>query len=120
MNGSLPENMSFENLNFDDIYHNSWEKLILRDNLSSVKWFYIVFQKDENGKHYLKGINFWNIQNKILDNEIKEIFNTTKKLMHFDKTMIVINCKFINHLTNSSIFNHICHIRLIVSIRLKT
>lgn len=111
MNGSLPESMSFENLDFDDIYHNSWEESILRDNLSSIKWLFIVFQKDENDKHYLRGIKFWTIPNRILDNEIKQLFNEIKELMLFNKTMEVIDGKVINHLPNSLSFNNVCHIR---------
>src|SRR5699024_3647296 len=48
-NGNLKESMSFENLNFNDIYYSDWEESELKMKFESTQWLFIVFQKNNQG-----------------------------------------------------------------------
>lgn len=101
--GTPTQSMSFENLNFDEIYNIEWEKSTLRDNFKSIKWLFIIFEKDSNGKDYLKGTKLWTVPEKVLDNEIKELYQYVKNQMK--------NKNLANNIPSSVKFNGVCHVR---------
>src|SRR5699024_3713748 len=80
--GNLKESMSFENLNFRDIYFNDWENSELKMSFESTQFLFVIFQKNNEGHKILKGIKLWNVPVKILENEIKGLFEEVKKLMN--------------------------------------
>ncbi|RAI82104.1 restriction endonuclease [Macrococcoides goetzii] len=101
--GTPTESISFENLDFDEIYNVEWENSTLRDNFVSIKWLFIIFEKNSNGKHYLKGTKLWTVPEEILDSEIKGLYNYLKKQMK--------NNNLTDHLPSSVKFNGVCHVR---------
>ena len=56
--GSLKESMSFAQIQFKDIISEEWEESYWFNTLTK-RFFFIVFQKDENGVLKLKKIMFW-------------------------------------------------------------
>ena len=109
-NGTIKESMSFENLDFNEIYYNDWEDSSLKEKFESIKWLFVVFQKDENGNVIFKGIKEWHVSESILENEIKDLYNEVKRLMIEKNVMETIDGKEVNNLPKSK-FNGVCHVR---------
>ncbi|WP_414047048.1 Sau3AI family type II restriction endonuclease [Macrococcus equi] len=101
--GTPVESMSFENLDFDEIYNTKWEDSTLRDKFLSIKWLFIIFEKGANNELYLRGTKLWMVPEYILDNEIKELYNFVKLKMKYNN--------FANNIPSSVTFNGVCHIR---------
>lgn len=101
--GTPTESMSFENLDFDEIYNVEWENSTLRDDFVSIKWLFIIFKSDSDGKQYLKGTKLWTLPEEILDNEVKELYQYVKNQMK--------NNSFADNIPSSVKFNGVCHVR---------
>lgn len=52
--GRLPESMSFENLNFEEIYKEDFDQSSLKEQMESIKWLFVVFKKTKTMKQSLK------------------------------------------------------------------
>lgn len=76
--GILKESMSFENLNFQDIYLNDWETSELKMKFESTQFLFVIFQKNNENQKVLKGVKLWNVPLTILDNEIREVYVEVK------------------------------------------
>lgn len=109
--GILKESMSFENLDFDEIYNVEWEESALKMRMESTQWLLVVFQKDKQGKRVLKGIKLWHLPEGKLNNEVKNMYDEIKRLLiegidiQIDK-----NGRYNNNLPKTS-FNRVSHVR---------
>lgn len=79
--GNLKESMSFENLDFDEIYNVDWEDSSLKMKMESTQLLFIVFQRDEHGLRVLKGIKLWHVPESVLNNEIKIMYEEINRLL---------------------------------------
>lgn len=109
-NGNLKESMSFENLNFNDIYYSDWEESELKMKFESTQWLFIVFQKNNQGERILRGNKLWSVPKSILNKEIKDLFYEVKTLLKSGLREWQESGKFRNNLPKSD-FNGVCHIR---------
>lgn len=69
--GTLKESMSFAQIKFKEIINEDWEESYWYNKLTK-RFFYVVFQKDENNIARLKKVMFWTMPFK--DLEIAEKF----------------------------------------------
>ena len=102
--------MSFENLNFNDIYYSDWEESELKMKFESTQWLFIVFQKNNQGERILRGNKLWSVPKSILNKEIKDLFYEVKTLLKSGLREWQESGKFRNNLPKSD-FNGVCHIR---------
>jgi len=81
--GNLKESMSFAQIKFKEIINEDWEDSYLWNTLTR-KFFFVVFQRDENDELRLKKVLFWNMPNK--DLEIAKMFwkDTKEKIKKND------------------------------------
>ena len=109
--GTLPESMSFENLNFEEIYNENFDDSSLKEQMESIKWLFVVFQKDENNDTIFKGIKLWHVPENIIENEIRNLYNNIKETM-INKSVVTFdkNGKETFNLPKSQ-FNGVCHVR---------
>lgn len=109
-NGSIKESMSFENLDFNEIYYSNWEDSTLKETMESVKWLFVVFQKDENHNVIFRGIKLWHVPETILENAIRDLYNEIKKQMDAKNVVGTRDGKEILNLPKAA-FNGVCHVR---------
>lgn len=109
--GTLPESMSFENLDFDEIYNVGWEDSSLKMTMESTQWLLVVFQKNKQEKRVLKGVRLWHLPENILNNEVKNMYEEIKRLLYEGiDIQIDEHGKYKNDLPKSQ-FNGVSHVR---------
>lgn len=109
--GRLPESMSFENLNFEEIYKEDFDHSSLKEQMESIKWLFVVFQKNENNETIFKGVKLWHVPENIIENEIRNLYDNIKETM-INKSVVTYdkNGKETLNLPKSR-FNGVCHVR---------
>ncbi|PKR85718.1 Sau3AI family type II restriction endonuclease [Heyndrickxia camelliae] len=120
-NGKPKESMSFENIDFEKWTTESWEESYLRNRFYDTKFLLVVFQyketesQNKNRKLYFKGIKLWNMPEKIIEKEMKELWDEVNYLIKENKLQIeyVQRGKKIVETNNfpKSNFNGVTHIR---------
>lgn len=105
---SLKESMSFSNFKFNEIIYESWEDSTIREFFLTTKFAFCLFIGDKDNPVF-KGVKFWNLDEKTLDNELKPVW---EKTVFTIKTGNVYKSKF----TNESNFpkasdNNFAHVR---------
>jgi DNA mismatch repair protein MutH len=97
--GSLKESMSFAQIQFKEIIHENWLDSYWFNTLTK-RFFFVVFQKDENDKLKLKKVLFWTMPPGDLEIARKFWEDTRKKIKNDDFEHFI---KIID--------NKICHVR---------
>jgi hypothetical protein len=107
-NFNLKESMSFENFKFEEIILESWDDSTLRDYFLTTKFAFSVFKGPKSNPTFL-GVKFWNMQEDIIDTELKQVW---------DKTVQIIKEGRVYRDTDSNISNFpklkdnkVCHVR---------
>ena len=87
--GVNKENMSLDTFKFKDLVKEHWQdEDELADSdlniyFSESKFLFVVFQEDENGINVLKGAKFYSFPRKLIDGDIKKVWEDTRsKLMN--------------------------------------
>ncbi|RYG72328.1 restriction endonuclease [Lentibacillus lipolyticus] len=79
-NGTIREHMSFPAFQFTDLVKESWETSSLRELLFETKFLFIIFRY-ENGILNLKKGMFWSMPVNDLDENVKEVWEKTRKIV---------------------------------------
>ena len=79
--GRIKESMSFPSMKYKEIIKETWEDSEFHNYLSETRFLFIVYQFDKDGQLYLKGCQFWNIPVDDLENEIREVWERTCKVL---------------------------------------
>lgn len=98
-NGNLKESMSFAQIKFKEIIEEEWEESYWNYILTK-RFFFVIFQKDENENFVLKKVQFWTMPLKDL-NFARLFWEDTKKK--------ILNDDYENFIKISD--NKICHVR---------
>ncbi|MCA9767014.1 MAG: hypothetical protein KC455_11430, partial [Carnobacterium sp.] len=120
-NGKPQESMSFEKIDFNEWQKEiKWEDSFLYNRFNKSKILFIVLEYKESKKSnpnrllYFKKVKLWNMPSTILDNEVKNLWLETKKIL--EEGVKIEQCmwgsKVIerNNLPKSA-FNGVAHIR---------
>jgi len=75
-NKSIKESMSFRQIQFKDIVDEEWEDSTWYDELNR-RFFFVIFQANENGEYLLKKVKFWSIPHADL-NILEQVWLDTK------------------------------------------
>jgi hypothetical protein len=105
---NLKESMSFENFKFEEIILEDWDDSTLREYFLTTKFAFSVFKGPKSNPIFL-GIKFWNMQEDIIDTELKQVW---------EKTVQVIKEGRVYKMDNSNVSNFpklkdskVCHVR---------
>ncbi len=79
-NNSIIESMSFPTFKYTEIVTQDWEESDLYSMFSSTKFMFAVF-KETDMDYVFSHIKFWNMPMSILDNEIKDVWLKTVKVI---------------------------------------
>lgn len=109
--GNLKESMSFENINFEEIYNEDWEDSDLKMKMESTQWLFIVFQKNGKGQRVLKSVKLWHLPEDKLNDEVKDMYIEIKRLLNIGIDLWTDrNGIHRNNLPKSN-FNGVTHVR---------
>ena len=109
--GRIIESMSFPCFEFDRIAIDEWEDSETYEYFSTTKFMFVVF-KMKNGVYCFDKIMFWNMPLKILNEELKSVWEKTKEVVLSGNIVSNINergIRFTNFPTKD--FNDYCHVR---------
>ena len=109
-NGRIMESMSFPNFKFKELVQQDWEDSDFRNYLSETRFFFVVYQFDNNGKLYLKGCQFWNIPYDDLEGNVKEVWEETKRVLIEGLRVTHVNGSYTNNFPKAS-NNRVAHVR---------
>ena len=80
-NGKIKESMSFPTFDFIELSREEeWEESALYNYLAPTKFFFVIFQENENGEYVLSRAMLWNIPNADLD-EVQRVWERTVKTL---------------------------------------
>lgn len=119
-NGKPKESMSFENIDFYQWTHETWEESYIRHRFLETKFLLVVFEYKETKKEnpnrelFLKGIKLWNMPYQTVELEIKQLWEEiNKKIREGIKIEYKLRGKQLveaNDLPKSN-FNGVTHVR---------
>lgn len=115
-NGVPEQNMSFDNIDFNRWVNSSWTESQIYEEFQFTKYLFVVFQyyetkkQNPNRQQYLKGIVLWNMPENIIDNELKQFWAATRKILKNGVVFRVTPNRVYNNLPGVT-FNGVCHIR---------
>lgn len=109
-NGRVIESMSFPTFKFDELINENWENSELYNMFSTTKFMFIIFRNIGN-EYVFDSIVFWNMPKVILDNQIRDVWEKTKKVI--SEGNIVKELKGTKRITNfpGMSENEYCHVR---------
>jgi DNA mismatch repair protein MutH len=80
-NGKNKESMSFPYFKFKELASQSWEESDLKNTFESTKFVFAVFKINKDGKEYFDSIKFWKMPQHTIDNDLKDVWLQTKKIL---------------------------------------
>ncbi|WP_419775356.1 Sau3AI family type II restriction endonuclease [Ignavigranum ruoffiae] len=66
-NGRIKESMSFPTIKFKDFVNEEWEESAVYQLFSENRFLFAIFQENNEGELYFKGVKFWNMPMTDLD-----------------------------------------------------
>lgn len=119
--GKPNESMSFKRIDFNELQNEKeWEDSYLYNYFEKTKFLFVIFDYKENKSAnpdrnlYLKKVKLWNMPSEILNNELRNLWKETKKILNdgIDIKYVKRGSKLveINNLPKSN-FNGVTHIR---------
>jgi len=107
-NGSIKESMSFQNFKFKEIIEENWDDSELRNYFLASRFAFCLFEGNKANPRF-KGIKFWNMDEELIETEIRKVWERTKYLVQTGKI-------YKNSYTNESCFpksneSFVCHVR---------
>lgn len=109
-NNKIKESMSFPTFKFKELIQEEWEDSTFGNYLRETRFLFIVYKFDENDVLRLKGCQFWNIPYDDLENEVKSVWEETKRIIKEGLEITVINGKKYNNFPKAS-SNRVSHVR---------
>lgn len=79
--GGIKESVSFPYFHFKDIVSTEWEQSDIREMFASTRFCFVIFNESENGEYLFGGIKFWNMDEKLLDEEVKPVYQRLKSVL---------------------------------------
>ncbi|TDL98657.1 restriction endonuclease [Macrococcus brunensis] len=109
-NGKPKEHMSFENIDFNEYANVPWEESSLREKFEETKWLFIVFRKNTENENVFKGIKLWNMPETVIENELKQFYMDTKRILN-DGVILEETKRGVKNNLPGAKDNSVCHLR---------
>lgn len=107
---TIKESMSFPAFKFKELVEEEWEESTLRDTFDATKFFFVIFQENQDGIYYFKGATFWAMPIADLDGVVKGAWQETVDTLKRGVQLIYQNGRVTNNLISKS-EGRIIHIR---------
>lgn len=106
----IKESMSFKSFKFMDIYNQSWEESDLRTMFANTKFLLVIYKMNISNQYVLLGSQFWNMPVQDIEDEVRTVWENTKKVISEGIVTIEKDGKIYNNFSGSS-RSRICHVR---------
>ena len=108
--GIIKESMSFPAFKFKELVEENWEDSTFGNYLRETKFLFVVYKFDKNEVLHLQGCQFWNIPYEDLENDVRSVWEKTKKVIEDGLVIERKNGKYASNLPKIK-DNRICHVR---------
>lgn len=108
--GKITENMSFPAFKFTELVNETWEDSTFGNYLRETRFLFVVYKYDENDCLRLKGCQFWNIPYDDLENDVRNVWLKTVKVLREGLIITERNGKKYNNFPKAS-ENRVSHVR---------
>lgn len=109
-NNKIKESMSFPAFRFKELIQEDWKDSTFGNYLRETRFFFVVYKFDQDDVLRLCGCQFWNIPYEDLENDVKTVWERTKKVIQDGLQVTTINGMRRNNLPKAS-ENLVCHVR---------
>lgn len=109
-NNKIKESMSFPTFRFKELVREDWEDSTFGNYLRETRFLFVVYKFDENDILRLRGCQFWNIPYTDLENDVKTVWERTKRVLQEGLKVTVVNGIRKNNFPKAS-ENMVCHVR---------
>lgn len=109
-NNKIKESMSFPTFKFKELIEEEWEDSTFGNYLRETRFFFVVYKFDENNVLRLKGCQFWNIPYIDLEEEVRSVWEKTKKVLIDGLQIEIVNGKKHNNFPKAT-ENRVSHVR---------
>lgn len=109
-NNKIKESMSFPTFRFKELIQEDWKDSTFGNYLRETRFFFVVYKFDQDDVLRLCGCQFWNIPYEDLENDVKTVWERTKKVIQDGLQVTTINGMWRNNLPKAS-ENLVCHVR---------
>ena len=106
----IQESMSFPTFKFKELIEETWENSTLRDMFESTKWLFVIFTYNSLGELVLEKAFFWKMPVEVLDSEVYDVWEKTKKVLIDGVILRKSKSKVYNNLPKKS-ESRVCHVR---------
>lgn len=109
-NNKIKEHMSFPTFKFKELVKEDWGDSTFGNSLRETKFLFVVYKFDDNDVLRLMGCQFWNMPYQVIENEVKPVWEKTKKIISEGVKLEKIKNEIHNNLPKQ-IESKVCHVR---------
>lgn len=109
-NNKIKESMSFPAFRFKELIQEEWKDSTFGNYLRETRFFFVVYKFDKDDVLRLCGCQFWNIPYADLENDVKTVWERTKKVIQDGLQVAMINGMRRNNFPKAS-ESSVCHVR---------
>ena len=102
--------MSFPTFKFKELVQEEWEESTFGTYLRETRFLFVVYKYDENDELRLKGCQFWNIPYADLEEQVRSVWEKTKRVLIDGLKIEKVNGVYKNNFPKAS-ENPVCHVR---------
>ncbi len=106
----IKESMSFPTFHFKQLIEEEWEDAVFGNYLRETRFLFVIYKYDENDVLRLRGSQFWNIPYDDLENQVRKVWEKTKKAIKEGLEITIVNGTRKSNLPRAS-ENPVCHVR---------
>lgn len=92
-NGKIKESMSFPVIDYQKLANETWDNSCFGNYLRDTRFFFVIYKRGADGKLYLSGSQFWNIPQKDLEGDVREVWQETHDIIASGRLTICIDEK---------------------------
>ena len=108
--GKIKENMSFPTFKFKELIKEQWEDSTFGNYLRETRFLFVVYREDDYGIFHLKGCQFWNMPVSDIENDVRSVWERTKKAIEDGLEIKIERGRNKTNLPKIS-ENRVCHVR---------
>jgi len=96
-NGTIREKMDFPAFSFQQLARTEWEDSVFGNYLHDQRFFFVLYQEDEDGSYRLKGSCFWNMPYQDIEGPVREVWERTRDIFRNGGLILDIDMHGIVH-----------------------
>ena len=93
-----------------DIVNQDWEDSDLKEMFEETKFLFVVYKMNEDNEYVLMGSQYWNMPITDLENDVKSVWEQTKKVITEGIVVRKVGKLNFSNLPGSA-DNNVCHVR---------